>query len=163
MPELWARAPDATNRKFRELFAQDGTGVNRKLKELWARDGAGVNRKIFSGAIKWTTNGFVSGTGVANGGANYDAAFVTYTNQGQFGRCDETYTFSQSLLMHAGQTLSFNVQICTFNSVCEVDVNGSPIFTQAGTGNYSYTFPTDTVVSTIYARVSGYSPEDQYV
>ncbi len=49
MPELWARAPDATNRKLRELFAQDGTGVNRKQRELWAQDGAGVNRKIFSG------------------------------------------------------------------------------------------------------------------
>ena len=49
MPELWARAPDATSRKLRELYAQDGTGVNRKLKELWANDGTGVSRKIFSG------------------------------------------------------------------------------------------------------------------
>lgn len=49
MPELWARAPDVTNRKLREVWARDNTGVNRKQRELWARDGAGVNRKIFSG------------------------------------------------------------------------------------------------------------------
>lgn len=54
MPELWARAPDATNRKLRELFARDSGGANRKLKELWARDTAAVNRKIFSGGANWT-------------------------------------------------------------------------------------------------------------
>ena len=55
MPELWARAPDATNRKLRELYMADQSAVTRKLKELWARDAAAVNRKIFSSGIKYSS------------------------------------------------------------------------------------------------------------
>ena len=93
-------------RKASKLYGNVG-GVTRKIKGVYANVN-GVVRKVYSGAVKWTTNGNSN---------PYINATIGSGNPSKRLSDSTTYSFSEPLTLNAGDKIITEFMVSTFSNL----------------------------------------------